>query len=102
MAGAFIVITKTDKNQMKGTVINGVPSILAGPKKMPLATKTLSKVTVHPGPVPPIHPVNPIDKNCSKSVIAGPTKQGVAFKGSIDMCKHTMIGPGVKTVLVGK
>ena len=104
MPGGIPVLTISDKNVAFGVVTTGVPTILAGMKKLPLATMKVSFVAPHPFmgiPPKPIHPPNPIMMNCSKTVLAGPAKMGVAKIGSIDMCMHPMLGPGVLNVLVG-
>jgi len=105
MAGGFFpVIGVTDMNIMGGMVMTGVPNVLIGPRHMPIATMTISLVTPHFfGGIPPkpIHPPNPIMVNCSPTVRAGMTQMPVAHIGSIDMCLHPMIGPGVPNLLVG-
>ena len=63
---------------------------------MPAAMKFRSQVLPHPGPIPPIHPPNPIMKGDMTVLVEG---MPLAFIGVPDACLHLMTLVGSKTVL---
>ena len=93
-----------------GMIQTGVPTVLVGLAKMPIACRGISVCTPHPSagiPPLPIHPPNPILTLCSERVLTmggmavahGP---GPGGPGSMLACKHTLaVFPPNITVLVG-
>jgi uncharacterized Zn-binding protein involved in type VI secretion len=90
------VIRETDMNIMFGVVIPKTGAQTVFMEGMPAAMKFRTLVMPHPGPVPPIHPPNPIAKGDMTVLVEG---MPLAFKGVPDMCLHPMILVGAKTVL---
>lgn len=87
-----------------GVIMTGVPTVLVGLAKQPIAVRGLSMSTPHFwGGIPPkpIHPPNPVVLNCSERVLSM-GGQAVAHVGSIFMCKHMVLPfPPNITVQVG-
>jgi uncharacterized Zn-binding protein involved in type VI secretion len=90
------VIRETDMNIMFGVVIPKTGAQTVFMEGMPAAMKFRTFVMPHPGPIPPIHPPNPIMKGDMSVMVEG---MPLAFKGVPDMCLHPMVLVGAKTVL---
>jgi uncharacterized Zn-binding protein involved in type VI secretion len=85
---------------MGGFITTGVPTVMVG--GIPIAVMGTSIVTPHPGPVPKIHPPNPVMVNCSQTVRV--MNLAVAHVGSVDACLHPTLphpNPLLATVRVG-
>lgn len=85
-----------DFNTMMGVIFTGDPTVLTNGR--PTACMAKSLVTPHIGPVPHIHPVNPLMIPPNMSVMVGGMPAG--HVGSIDACLHMTI-TGSTDVLVG-
>jgi hypothetical protein len=86
-----------------GIIKTGVPTVLVGAAKMPIAVMGMSFSTPHPwGGIPPkpVHPPSPVVLNCSMTVLA--MMKPVAHVGSILACKHMCLPfPPNLTVMTG-
>ena len=86
-----------------GVIKTGVPTVLVGPARQPIAVKGMSFSTPHPwGGIPPkpTHPPSQVVTNCSMTVMA--MMAPVAHEGSFLMCKHMCLPyPPNLTVRVG-
>jgi len=83
-----------------GVITTGVPTVLVGLSRRPIACRGLSICTPHPAPGHP-HPPNPIATLCTETVrTLG--MQPVAHAGSLLACLHPLaVYPPNVTVLVG-
>ena len=83
-----------------GIIITGVPTVLVGLAKQPIACRGLSVCTPHPAPGHP-HPPNPIRILCSERVLTT-GGMAVAHAGSMLACLHPLAPfPPNVTVQVG-
>jgi uncharacterized Zn-binding protein involved in type VI secretion len=82
------VIREGDFNIMKGVVMPKTGSQTVIVDKRPVAMKARTQVVPHPGPVPPIHPMNPIAKGDKTVLVEG---MPIAFVTVPDMCLHPMM-----------